>query len=107
MNDSGLVWVFGFGTAFGYIGLLLGGYPIVLALRRLQWLNLVALTIAGAAAGVIVFQISLFVLAALLQSSGGYSVLSVMYGALTGASVACCFGLIAGLENLKGRVDAA
>ena len=50
MNDSGLVWVFGFGTAFGYIGLLLGGYPIVLALRRLQWLNLVALTIAGAAA---------------------------------------------------------
>lgn len=106
-NDSGFIWVFGFGSAFGYLGLLLAGIPILMALRRLQQLNLIALTIAGAIAGVVVFQFSLFVLALLLESTGGYDLLTVVYGALAGASVACCFGLIAGVENLRsGTTDA-
>ncbi len=107
VHDSSLLRVFGIGAAFGYLGLFLGGIPIVIALRRFRCLNLAALTISGAAAGVLIFQLSLFVLAVLLESSGGYDVLSVAYGALAGASVACCFGLIAGVENLTGGTNAA
>ena len=106
INDSGFLWVFGFGLAFGYLGLVLGGVPTIVVLRRLRWLNLAGLTVAGAILGVVVFQISLFVLALLLDSTGGYKLLSIAYGALAGAAVACCFGLIAGIKNLRGDTTA-
>ena len=106
-TDSGLAWVFGFGAAFGYLSLLLGGIPILMLLKRLKRLNLFTLTLAGAIAGVFVFQLSLFVLGLLLESSASYDWLSLAYGALVGAAVACCFGLIAGIENLRGEATSA
>ncbi len=105
VGDSGLGMYVGFGAAYGYLGLFLGGIPIVVGLRRLRRLNLAALTISGAIAGVLVFQFSLFVLGVMLESSGEYGLLSVAHGALAGASVAFCFGVIAGLENLRGDTN--
>ena len=86
-NDPGLLWVFAFGLAFGYLGLLSGGIPIIMALRRLQR--------------------SLFVLALLLESTGGIRLAVRGLRRAGGASVACCFGLIAGVENLRGGTTAA
>jgi hypothetical protein len=105
--DSGMAWVFGTGAAFGYLGLILCGVPIVVGLNRLRYLSLVTLTLSGAVAGIVVFQLSLLALAVSLESSAGFDLLSVAYGALAGASVACCFGLIVGVGNLSGNTKNA
>ena len=102
-KDSGFAWVFGFAAAFGYFGLFFCGIPILIALRRLQQVNLVALTIAGAIAGIVIFQLALITFELLLGSSGGNGSGSIAFGAMEGAAVACCFGLAAGIDNLKSN----
>jgi MFS family permease len=90
-TDSGFAWGFGFAAAFGYLGLFLAGIPILIWLKRLQRLDLLSLTLCGAIAGVVIFQLFLFVFGLLLESSGGHDLLSLAYGALAGAAVAGSF----------------
>ena len=77
-----------------------------MALRRLQRINLAALTIAGAILGILVFQLSLFLLALSLDSTNSFEWLSVLHGAFAGGFVGLSFGVIAGIENLSDESDA-
>lgn len=76
-------------------------------LRTCRWFSLGALAIAGAVGGVIVFVVFVLLLGLLLESSGEVDPRGLAWGAILGASVAYMFSLIAGVNNLREKRDAA
>ncbi len=106
-NISDLAWIFGFSTALGFIALIGVGLPIVYILLNSQRMNLITLTVAGAAAGVAVVGLLLLFLDVQLDSNWAFVFLPVIYGGPIGAAVAFCFGIIAGIQNLKYLMGAA
>jgi hypothetical protein len=97
-NGSDIWWTFGVCTVFGFVGLVVAGWPTIAALRRMKSLNLISLTLSGAVAGVAVFALFLTVLGMLLESEADFGLLAAMYGAIIGA---------AGIENLTNDRKAA
>jgi hypothetical protein len=82
-----------------YLATFLFGIPVTIYLNRKNLLNLKNLVFSGSVLGVLVFGLSLFGLSALLQSSGGFSLISIAWGAGFGFLVSLAFGLIAGITR--------
>lgn len=82
-----------------YLGVIVIGLPLVHLLKRIGWLNLPALAITGALAGIGVFALFLQGLGAMLESSAPLNLIQILWGAGLGLSAALSFGLIAGITN--------
>lgn len=82
-----------------YLGLIVIGFPLIYLLKRIGWLNLPALAITGALAGIGVFALFLEGLGAMLESSAPINIIQILWGAGLGLSAALSFGLISGITN--------
>ena len=82
---------------FGYAGFLILGLPAIILLRRTGVLSLPSVLLSGAILGVPVLYFSLLALDHLLGSSAQFDANALLWGAALGATVALCYGLIAGL----------
>ena len=90
-----------------YVGTLAVGVPAMWSLWRVRALNLVSINLAGMFGGVIVFYGFLQLLGYMLQSSGAFGIVQLIWGAALGLLVSMAFSAIAGLTwRSSGRPQA-
>ncbi len=93
-----------FGLLTSYLGTIALGVPQFLMLQRFGRLNLTALSLAGAASGVLVFSCFLYLFGLLLDSQVSIGATEILWGAGLGVMVAVPFSLLSGITNAgKGR----
>lgn len=81
------------------LGLLIFGFPGIKILQKRSMLSLINLGIYGAVCGTFVFIVFLLGLGFFLNSTGEFSVGSIIGGAVLGSLVAITYGLISGITN--------
>jgi len=92
-----------FGLLTSYLGTIALEVPQFLMLQRFGRLNLTALSLAGAASGVLVFSCFLYLLGLMLDSQASIGATEVLWGAGLGVMVAVPFSLIAGITSHSSR----
>ncbi|MFL1456375.1 hypothetical protein ACJO5Y_18190 [Marinobacter sp. GN3S48] len=92
------------GLFTSYLGAFVLGLPLVFLLERFGRLNLVALALAGAASGALIFSCFLYFLGLMLGSQSNIGFTEAVWGAGLGLMVAVPFSLVAGITSAgKGR----
>ena len=96
-NDSDYKIIIAVSVLFGYLGFGVFGIPIVYWLNKIYKLNLIYLSLAGAATGSIVFSLFSVLLGLSLNSTTSINLGSILWGAGLGISVAITYGIISGI----------
>jgi hypothetical protein len=86
-----------FSAVCGYFGLFIIGFPAIKFLRYFGILNLPLLILFRALGGIVAFCSFILVLGVMLQSSGSFGIMQIIWGAIFGGVVSLCFGLVAGI----------
>ena len=96
-NYAAMFLVAFFSTATAYVGTFVIGLPVFYGLRRARMLNLLSLSLAGVAGGVIMFFVFSLFLGFLLESSAPFEFLQALWGGALGLLVSLAFGAFAGI----------
>ena len=96
-NDSDYKIVIIVSVIFGYLGFGVFGIPIVYWLNKNNKLNLISISLAGAATGSIVFSLFSVLLGLALNSTTSINLGIILWGAALGLSVSLIYGGISGI----------
>lgn len=105
-SKNTIVMMLFYSLSFSYLPTIFVGIPLLLVLGRAGHLNILNVVIGGAIAGMIVFYVFGLVFMAMLGSAGNIapSISGLIWGAISGISVALPFGLIAGIPMRKSEM---
>ena len=96
-NDTDYKIIITVSVVVGYLSFAVFGMPIVYWLSKNNKLNLLNLSLSGAAAGVLVFSLFSFILGVALNSTTTVNLGSIIWGAALGLSVALTYCGISGI----------